>query len=161
MADMPGHRAPALTGTSQRVVLAVVAAALLAGTAACSRDAVPGLSDARARWATQGAASYTLTLDSRCGKRALNGLFAVTVHDGAVTDVEALDDAAATSLPLAADYVPTVQELLDQLADLRTDQVPEAEFDANGMPTHVMIDNEPRGVDDEECYDLSEYLPAS
>ena len=135
----------------------------LAATGCSGGGGVAGAAgDARDTWAERGPESYTFALASLCGERALYGQFAVTVTDGAVTAVEPLDEAATNALdsvPTAGEYVPTVAELLERIVDA-PDDVREATFDADGVPTHVFFDPEPNGIDDEECYDLTDVRAA-
>ena len=125
--------------------------------------AVPGLAGARAAWAEEGSGDYTVTLESTCGERALIGRFSVTVAGGVVTGIEGLDEPGRRNaeIPSLPEQVPSISGLLDRMAALEPEQVPEASFDgATGMPTRAVIDPLPNGVDDEQCYDLSSYVPA-
>lgn len=149
----------------RRTVAAAVPGLLVALAAAgCSGGGgVAGAAgDARDAWAERGPASYTFALTSSCGERALHGRFAVTVTDGAVTTVEPLDETATNTLdwvPTAGEYVPTVSELLERMVGA-PDEVSEATFDDDGVPTHVTFDPMPGAIDDEECYDLTDVRPA-
>lgn len=135
----------------------------LANTGCAGGGDVGGLADdAYAAWTAWGLSAYDYTLESSCGERALHGRFLVTVVDGAVTDVEPLDQTATDTLswvPTAGEHVPTVSDLLVRIADA-PDDVREASFDADGVPTHVVFDPEPNAIDDEECYDLTDVRPA-
>ena len=52
--------------------------------------------------------------------------------------------------------------LLDRLGSLGLEQVLEATFDpTTGVPTHVLIDPSRDGIDGEECYDLTDFVPHS
>ena len=144
---------PALRLCALGVVVALAATG-------CSGDGqVPGAADARDTWSERGLASYSYTLTSECGERALLGTFAVTVTDGAVSAVEPLDEAAGWSMPAAEPYVPTIEALLDRIADLPAAEVPEATFDDDGVPTRVLFDPVPDAIDDEECFDITDVRP--
>ncbi len=144
--------------------VAVLGALVVLLTAGCAggRDVGELADDAYAAWTAWGLSSYEYTLTSSCGERALHGEFRVTVVDGAVTAVEPVDETATDTLswvPTAGEDVPTVSELLGRIADA-PDDVREAVFDADGIPTHVVFDPEPDAIDDEECYDLTDVQPA-
>lgn len=142
-----------------RIVALGALVVLLTAGCAGGDDAVPGAADARDVWADRGPASYSFTLTSECGERALIGTYAVTVTDEAVSGVEPLDEVAGWSMPAAQEYVPTIAELLERIVDA-PGEVREAAFDDDGVPTHVFFDPMPDGIDDEECYDLTDVRPA-
>jgi hypothetical protein len=113
------------------------------------------------RW--QEPARYSFTLDSRCGEQALIGRFQITVDNGDVSRVTGLDEQARAALQGGRrDFVPTLRELLDQVDSARSSgaDVATASFDpADGHPTNLDIDPELNTVDDESCYEVSDYRP--
>lgn len=140
----------------------LLVAGLVSACVPTAAGAVPGLADARATWAEEGSPDYTVTLDSTCGERALIGRFSVTVAEGQVAGLTGLDEPGRRNaeIPSLPEQTPSIPGLLDRMAALEPGQVPEASFDAGtGMPTRVVIDPLPNGVDDEECYELSDYSP--
>lgn len=150
---------PLRPGRARPTAGGVVGIALLTGVgvAGCAGNGpVAGAADARDAWAERGPSSYSFTLAASCGERNLLGRFAVTVADGAVVLVEPLDEAAELAPPSARDEVPTIDELLDRIVAAPAEQVREAEFDDDGVPTRVFFDHDPRAMDDEECYDVAD-----
>jgi Family of unknown function (DUF6174) len=121
----------------------------------------PAEAQARAHWAARRPSSYSFTVDSRCGERALIGRFAVNVVGGQVSTARGLDSAAASFLatnPLTA--VPTLDGLLDELDAARRAHADRATavFDAtDGHPVRIDIDYSLRAIDDEACYLVSAY----
>jgi hypothetical protein len=107
-------------------------------------------------------ARYTYVLDSQCGERLLIGKFKVTVADGAVTDVEGLDESAkrATESPAIKAETPTLNQIVKRVADAEAKGAHKArvEFDkTDGHPTYAEIDRLKNAIDDEECYTVSDY----
>lgn len=143
--------------------VAVLGALVVLLTAGCTagRDGAGLADDAYAAWTAWGVSSYEYTLTSSCGERALHGAFGVTVVDRAVASVEPLDQTATDTLswvPTAGEDVPTVSELLLRIIDA-PDEVRDAAFDADGVPTRVVFDPMPNATDDEECYELTDLQP--
>ena len=105
--------------------------------------------------------AYKFTLTSTCGERALIGRFRVTVASGAVTRTEGLDDAARKALMLRlSKLVPTLGQLLDEAATARRDGADEVVVHVDprdGHPTSIRIDPSRDAIDDESCYDISDY----
>jgi hypothetical protein len=106
-------------------------------------------------------ARYSFALDSRCGEQPLIGRFAITVDNGVVTGVTGADDAASAALEtMSRQAVPTLGDLLEQLAQARQRgaHVADVQFDpGDGHPTRVTIDQSAEAVDDELCYTVSDY----
>lgn len=137
----------------------LLAVATLVGAStltACSADPSPTVT---APAAPTLAPSYSYTLASSCGERAMYGTFSLTVDEGAVAAVEGLDTVGireAAGLPL--ETFPTIETLTARAA---SDDPAEASYDPDtGMLTKVVFDPVPQGVDDEECYVISDYTPA-
>jgi hypothetical protein len=104
---------------------------------------------------------YKFTLMSSCGERALIGRFKVTVSQGHVTRMEGLDDAARRAVMLRlAKLVPTLGELKAEADTARkegADQVVVEVDPVDGHPTSIRIDPQANAIDDESCYDISDY----
>ena len=105
--------------------------------------------------------SYKFTLTSSCGERALIGRFKVTVEGGLVTRNEGLDDSARRALMLRlAKLVPTLGDLEAEADTARkegADQVVVQVDPVDGHPTSIRIDHDANAIDDESCYDISDY----
>lgn len=112
--------------------------------------------------------AYEFTLDSSCGERALIGEFRVVVEGGSVVEVEGLDESARAMLEnrssdAVPDAVPTLSELLDQAADASEQGADAVEVQSNddGRPTEIDIDWDTNAIDDEACYEITDYSAAS
>lgn len=138
------------------------------GASVPAPDAVPAAAPTSAPAAAPAAkrgwaepAAYKFTLTSTCGERALIGRFRVTVASGMVTRTEGLDDAARKALMLRlAKLVPTLGQLLDEAATARRDGADEVVVrvdPADRHPTAIRIDPRRDAIDDESCYDISDY----
>ncbi|MDO8107036.1 DUF6174 domain-containing protein [Isoptericola sp. b441] len=141
--------------------VALLAVASLAG---CGSAEVAGVAGAAQQWAARGSDTYSVTVTSSCGERLLIGTFDVHVVGGVVTSVEGLDEPGrrAAQVATVGEYVPTVTSLLSRLAITHREHAPEVMFDpATGMPTHVVLDPLPGSLDDQECYDFSDYSPGA
>jgi len=110
-------------------------------------------------------ADYSFTVDSRCGERVLIGRFPVTVENRAVVGVEGRDEqgrgVAATIEPEA---VPTLAEMLGLVAEAQRENASEVTLStdpADGHPLSVKIDWQANVIDDEDCYEISDFASAS
>ena len=105
--------------------------------------------------------AYKFTLTSTCGERALIGRYRVTVRSGMVTATEGLDDAARKALMLhLSRLVPTLGQLLDEANTARRQGADDVVVDVDrtdGHPTSIRIDPRRDAIDDESCYDISDY----
>jgi len=102
------------------------------------------------------APSYTYVLESSCGERALLGRYAVTVVDSQVTAAEDLADHTPVPDSLIA-LVPTIDELAHRVM---TDSPSDVSYVADtGLLVSVRFEGDPKAIDDEECYAISEYEP--
>ena len=117
-------------------------------------------SSAAAEWAEP--AAYSFTLESRCGERMLIGRFHVEVENGVVVGVEGLDDQGRTAAEVVrSDDLPTLTDLLRLVAQARSDGADEVSLvtdPADGHPVSVEIDWQANAVDDEECYQISDFV---
>lgn len=107
--------------------------------------------------------NYTYVLESRCGERALIGIFEVTVEGHEVQDVVALDEDAAAMLEHSGtDPAPTIGELITRLQTATqngADRV-HLEVDADdGHPAMIEIDFDTNAIDDEACYTITDFDP--
>ncbi|MFF5969013.1 DUF6174 domain-containing protein [Streptomyces collinus] len=152
-----------------RFVSAVLAGGLLCATSACGR-ATPSNSGAESRSpgvhserAWDEPASYAYTLTSSEGERSLIGAFRVTVRDGKVVKAVGLDDSGRWVVRQLPGEVPTLGELLAEMAQARRDEADtaEAEYAADGHPVRILLDWEKNAVDDEALYVISDYEPAA
>ncbi|MDQ0603686.1 hypothetical protein QF037_008031 [Streptomyces canus] len=132
-------------------------AVLVGGLAACGEEAKP----AAPAW--EEPASYTYTLTSSEGERALIGTFRITVRGSEVTKAVGLDDSARRVVRQLPDPVPTLGALLKELEQARGDDADtaRARTAADGHPTHIELDWEENAVDDEVRYDITDYEPAA
>jgi hypothetical protein len=146
----------ALTGCAQTAATGGGAASAPEPAAAPASPSAPA---AKRGWTEPPAYKFTLT--STCGERALIGRFRVTVTSGAVTRTEGLDDAARKALMLRlSKLVPTLGQLLDEADTARrqgADEVMVHVDRADGHPTSIRIDPNRDAIDDESCYDISDY----
>ncbi|MFJ2241523.1 DUF6174 domain-containing protein [Streptomyces sp. NPDC087859] len=132
-------------------------AVLVGGLAACGEEAEP----AAPAW--EEPASYTYTLTSSEGERALIGTFRITVRGGEVTKAVGLDDSARRVVRQLPGEVPTLGALLEELEQARGDDADtaQARYAADGHPTSIELDWEKNAVDDEVRYDITDYEPAA
>lgn len=123
---------------------------------------VAGLSDARDRWAEAGYDDYAFTLTSSCGERYLIGDFDVEVAGGEVVAVSAsLAHLEATPESYVEGGGHTVDGFLDLVEERHADVI-DVTFDEDlGFPTTLTLDREPLGVDDEECYAITDVRPTT
>ncbi|RBM22438.1 hypothetical protein DEH69_04280 [Streptomyces sp. PT12] len=111
--------------------------------------------------------TYRYTLESRCGERDFIGAYAISVANGEVVEVAALDASAKAYLGRGGD-VPTIAGLLDlaeqarhEGADEVTTDYPDGAPEGEGPPSALTIDRDADAIDDEECYTISDYTPAA
>ena len=108
--------------------------------------------------------SYSFTLSSQCGERALIGTFNVEVQGGETVGVEAVSGYFVEhpeAMPPSA--VPTLNDLLAEAADARSrdaDEVRVVLDPIDGHPVSISIDWKTNTIDDEACYEITNYLPA-
>ena len=150
-------------------VLAVPLTAVVGGAlVGCARDGGSAVdpavaASASAAWAAAGTDDYAYTLTSSCGERFLYGTYRVTVTGGEITDVVGLDETAQRLVAEGHDLtedIPTLAQLQVRVLDTDKDDVAEVSFDpSTGYPASVTFDPNPRGVDDEECYVVTDYAP--
>lgn len=108
---------------------------------------------------------YGFDLVSSCGERSLLGDFRITVEDGAISHLEALDEQAQRIVddPELRETVPTLSGLLDEARaaqDQGADVVEVTVDPADGHPTAINIDWQLNATDDEACYAVSNYTTA-
>jgi hypothetical protein len=144
----------------------------MCATAACGAEpsASPGSAEraeeksavVRSRTAWEEPSSYTYTLKSSEGERALLGTFRVTVRDGKVVEAVGLDESGRRVARQLPDAVPTIGDLLKELEQARRDKADTAEvkYAADGHPMQISLDWEKNAIDDEALYVISTYEPA-
>jgi hypothetical protein len=107
-------------------------------------------------------ASYSFTLESQCGERALIGRFHVEVENGETIRVKTLSGYGGSgSMPPAA--VPTLTDLLTLVARARSERASQVNLvvdPIDGHPVSVSVDWRADTIDEEECYEITDYLPA-
>lgn len=150
----------AVTRTARTVSRAALIAGLIWAVAACGTESKSASARSAPTWLEP--ASYTYTLRSTEGERALLGTFRITVREGAVVRTVGLDDSGRRVVADVPDAVPTLGELLDELEQARRDGADraEAEYTADGRPARISLDWEENAIDDEALYVISAYEPA-
>ncbi|MEX1209174.1 MAG: DUF6174 domain-containing protein [Acidimicrobiia bacterium] len=134
-------------------VVTVLAAVSITGACSATDSAVTGPTEG---WHEP--VAYSFALDSQCGERSLLGRFEVSVRDGQVAEVAALDPAGARVIRLlGTDVVPTVGSLLEEARAARTDgaHVNIVLDEADGHPISIEIDW--GGDDAQACYLIGNY----
>ncbi|MGI5378811.1 DUF6174 domain-containing protein [Streptomyces sp. CA-251387] len=149
----------AVSLTRRAVGRAALIGGLLCAVAACGNGTEKAGTQSRTPW--QEPASYSYTLRSSEGERALLGSFRITVRDGDVIKAQGLDDSGRRLVEDAPDSVPTLRELLAELEQARRDDADtaEAQYAADGHPVSISLDWEKNAIDDEARYDISAYEP--
>lgn len=136
---------------------AVLASAALATSGCGNGLSADALQQAEQRWSDAGLDTYAFTLTSECGERALIGTFDIRVEAGAVADVEAVTDSATWVVDEQPELIPTVDDLFALLHDAADADEVTVSYDADlGYPTSIDIDWERAGIDDEECYTVTD-----
>lgn len=95
--------------------------------------------------------SYAFLLEVSGGLFPLNGRFQVTVRNGAVTQVEGLDQTGLAYLQHGTDGVPTIRDLLDQAEEARlrgAEVVQVTTAPQDGHPTSITLDDSLQATDD-------------
>jgi hypothetical protein len=150
--------------SSRPTVLHLLALAGLAACAGPGGAAAPAAtSSAAGAWQEPG--DYSFTVRSSCGERSFLGVHHVVVAGGEVAESEWLDPATGvwTSVD-SLESVPTLGDLLAEVEQASGD--PEAgevvlESDpVDGHPTVIRVDHIENAIDDESCYEITEYEPA-
>lgn len=111
-----------------------------------------------ARPAWQPAEDYQFKFRSFCGERNLIGRFSVRVEDGDVVQARGLDDGAVRYIE-RGEVVPTLADLLAQAETAEADgaDLVEVAYSDEGPPASINIDWMREAIDDEACYEISEY----
>lgn len=107
--------------------------------------------------------SYTYTLESSEGERALIGRFRVTVRDGEVAEAVGLDESGERVVQRSLGDVPTLGGLLEEWERARAEgaDTAEVEYAGDGHPVRISLDQEENAIDDEALYVISDYEPAA
>ena len=152
---VPTNRGPV---KATHIVSAMVLSLAVAG---CGASDVSGMSETPNGFSWEAPDRYEFTLDSSCGERWLLGRFRVRVQDGEVADVDGLDEQArgVVSDERGRESVETLRGLLDQAEAARQEgaDVVEVEMSDGGHPRRIDIDWDEDAIDDEACYQLSDY----
>jgi hypothetical protein len=150
--------------TSRALALVAATAVLLSGCVTSEPDDPPGAPatppPVGRDWSS---ASYSYTLDSQCGERALIGTYHVVVEGGVVTSAEPV--APAGWRPESGDQLASVPTFAHLLARAQaTGNAAPSQFHVDpttGVPTEVEFEGDPNAIDDEECYRISDYRPGA
>lgn len=79
------------------------------------------------------------------------------MRDGHVSDVNNLNDGYPYEPTFSE--VPTLQDLADLADSARPDEVVAYVVDEMGVPRSLTLDPVPHGIDDEECYEVTDLVP--
>lgn len=156
-----------LTVTRRSTVTAAFCAVICASLTGCGDQAGPDVAKPAASAttptetdvATTLPKSYAFTLTSSCGERGLLGDYRVTVRDEGVRGVENLNDDYPYEPTLTE--IPTLQDIVDLAESAHPDAVVECVVDDTGMPRSLSLDPVPDGIDDEECYEVTDLVPVA
>lgn len=94
--------------------------------------------------------SYDARVTSSCGERRGLGTFDVEVREGEVARAVPVGRSLRTRLA----WVPTLQDMVDRAEDAGGDV--RLDLDEAGRPMRLVLDPDPRGVDEEECYRVAD-----
>ncbi|ULR52050.1 DUF6174 domain-containing protein [Streptomyces deccanensis] len=133
------------------------AGALLWAISGCGEDSATTTKPSAPAWKEP--ASYTYTLRSAEGERALIGTFEVTVRDGKVVKAVGLDDSGRRVVERTLHDIPTIADLLKEAEVAREEGADKVDvsYAADGRPVTLAIDWEENAIDDEAAYELSAY----
>jgi hypothetical protein len=144
-------------------VIVPLAVATLAACATPGGAAAPAGTTSAGAWTEP--ADYSFVVTSPCGERGFLGTYQVVVAGGEVVDSQWRDPASGAWAPF--DQLESVSTLGDMLEEVRVaSEDPEAgevslETDpADGHPTSVSVDHIEDAIDDESCYEITDYRPA-
>lgn len=119
-------------------------------------DGAEALADARRRWKAEGIDDYELEVSVQCFC-AVMGRIVVTVVDGAVTELEALDGGGP---PEEFRDLLTVESLFDQIGEAQETGDVDVAYDPElGFPITASLDPVLNGVDDEIQYHVRRLEP--
>ncbi|MBW1597090.1 DUF6174 domain-containing protein [Streptomyces sp. JJ38] len=125
--------------------------------AACAQEAQPAPGRDAPEWSEPPNYAYTLT--QSCGFNVLGGTYRVTVTEGRTTEWEPVGE---NHTPGNVE-VPTIGGLLEKAEKAERDGADSVEVKRaeDGRPTLIEIDRYANGIDDEVCYEITGYEPAS
>ncbi|MER6090058.1 DUF6174 domain-containing protein [Streptomyces bluensis] len=140
--------------------VAALAVLLTGAAAACGTESAER-AVSTAPWAEP--SSYSYTLESSEGERALIGRFRVTVRDGEVVEAIGLDESGKRGVRRSLGDVPTIGGLLEQWKRARAEgaHAAEVEYADDGHPVRISLDQEEDAIDDEALYVISDYEPTA
>lgn len=137
---------------------ATIVAAACASLVGCGEQAGPDLATETVVPPTL-PTSYAFTLTSSCGERGLIGDYRVTVRDEQVAGAESLNRDYPYEPTLSE--IPTLQDLVDLARSARPEAVVDYVVDDAGVPRSLSLDPVPNGIDDEECYEVSDLVTSA
>ena len=145
--------------------VAVLAACGSAGTPATTPVPAAASSATSAGGGWQEPADYSFAVTAWCGERMFTGDYRVEVVGGEVVASQRHDATDGEWKPVDyLQWVPTLGDMLDEVA--QATDAPEAgevtlETDpTDGHPTMVTVDRLANAIDDESCYEITDYQPA-
>ena len=126
-----------------------------------STSPAPGNSAAGDPWREPD--DYRFTVESSCGERSFLGVYRVTVRGGEVVAADLVDDGTVVLTPHELQWVPTLGDMLAEArsaaADPEAGEVVVRADAADGHPTSVRVDAVEAAIDDESCYEITDYRP--
>ena len=160
---MPGRARPHIVTRRTTATATLIAAACTftgcgdqTGRPELAKPAASATASTETGVATTLPKSYAFTLTSSCGERGLLGDYRVTVREEQVSAVENLNDDYPYEPKLTE--IPTLQDIVDLAESARPDAVVEYVVDDTGVPRSLSLDRIPNGVDDEECYEVTDLV---
>lgn len=81
------------------------------------------------------------------------------MRDERVRGVENLNDDYPYEPTLTE--IPTLKDIIDLAESARPDTVVEYVVDDTGVPLSLSLDPVPNGIDDEECYEVTDLVPVT
>ena len=111
-------------------------------------------------------ADYRFTVESSCGERSFIGVYRVTVRGGEVVAARLDDPVGGRTVVLPSEelqWVPTLDDMLEEAqsaaGDPEAGEVVVRSDPADGHPTSVRVDAVANAIDDESCYEVTDYQP--
>lgn len=133
-------------------------------SATAPRTSVPAPRIPETATAWQEPEDYRFTVDSSCGERNFIGVYRVTVRNGEVVRADHDDRFEERNVRLPPEelrWVPTLGDMLDEArgaaGDPEAGEIVVVTDPGDGHPTEVRVDHHADTIDDESCYDVTDY----